>query len=139
MTWSPMQRTVTPEQRDGATTTRRGKAERVRALLDELAKMERETAALGARRRELEEQLRSLYPRDLTILDRSILSFLSAQAGRAVSIREVHDAVASTRPTAWKTVQRRLFALREAGYVVTTQAIGRGGTHPHWLLAEPSE
>jgi hypothetical protein len=134
-----MQRTDTPEQRDRAATTRRGKDERARALLDELAKTERETAALGARRRELEAQLRTLYPRDFTILDRSILSFLSAQAGRAVSMREIHHAIASARPTAWKTVQRRLLALRDAGYVVTTQAIGRGGTHPHWLLADPSE
>ncbi len=110
----------------------------MRALLKQLAEIEAEASHLHARRRRLERQLRSLYPRDLSAIDRSILFFLSI-TGRAVSLREVHEAVASARRTAWKTVQQRLFALRDAGYVTSIQAIGRGGTWPHWLLAEPRE
>jgi DNA-binding transcriptional ArsR family regulator len=117
-------------------TSRRPRAERLRALLDELAATDAEATRLRARRRILEAKLHKLYPNGLSSIERSILFFLSTKEGQAVSLRQIHRAIAAARPTAWRTVQQHLFALRDAGYVKTIQLIGRGGTWPHWLLGD---
>jgi hypothetical protein len=125
--------------RDLVVTNRRPKADRLRELLEELAQIDAEAGRLRARRRKIEAKLRRLGPSDPSALDRSILFFLSTNAGRPVSLRAVHEAIASARPTAWRTVQQRLLALHAAGHVRSIQAIGRGGTWPHWLLADAIE